>query len=81
MTKLQVCEAVISTWPKSVGWQVQPDLILIPGAWSVYADRGGKPGWIATNRSGAALEFDIRLGRSPTVALVWVQSYGGGWGR
>ena len=48
---------------------------LYRGNWTLYADRPGKPGWISTGPSGSTLEFDVRFGARPALALSYLSSH------
>ena len=40
-------------------------------------ERVGKPGWVSTGPAGSVIEFDVRFGAAPRLAVVYERSYEG----
>ena len=51
-----------------------PGVRVTRGDWALVEDRRGKPGWVGT-ANGSTIEFDLRFGKTPRVAFVYLQGY------
>ena len=49
-------------------------------ALTLYEDRPGKPGWISTGPAGSTIDFEVRFGARPLLAVSYLSSWDAAFG-